>query len=198
MCLINSLKQIIMKSYIAISIFLISIISSFSQNENPKHLNFILDENKKVTWQKIYETKASKDSLISILKTNFKSNFFTSDLSFSNDRFSGKSAKVKLSSTKGVAMGAYTPYLVFVNIDIKDNRYRVSVKDIIFESMETGISSGGLTISSTTPLTIEDFAVRNNKHEFRKNKTASSLLTILNKDLDSYFIIKTKSIKDDW
>ena len=109
-----------MKSYIAISIFLISIISSFSQNENPKHLNFILDENKKVTWQKIYETKASKDSLISILKTNFKSNFFTSDLSFSNDRFSGKSAKVKLSSTKGVAMGAYTPYLVFVNIDIKD------------------------------------------------------------------------------
>ena len=40
--------------------------------------------------------------------------------------------------------------------------------------------------------------VYDNKDEFRKNNTAFSLLSIINKDLNNYFTIKKDSSKDDW
>lgn len=169
-----------------------------SEPNSLEELSFILSENKKVTWQKIYPVNLESDSLTKSLKTYLKNNFFTSQLNLIDNKFIGQSTKVKLSSTKGVAMGALTPFTAYVKIDIKNNRYRVSVTDIIFDGTEVGVSSGSFSISSATPLTLEDFVVRNKKNEFRKNNTALSLLKVINKDFENYFNLKEISNEDDW
>lgn len=187
-----------MKNFI-LFFFLISNFYVLGQNESPEDLNFILDDNNKVIWQKVFEVGYGVESLVNDLKSYFENNLFTNSMEPVNNGFAGKSATVKLSSIRGVAMGAYSPYSSFIKIDVKENRYRVSVTDIVFEGIETGVTSGGISISSTTPLTLEDLAVKNTKSEFRKNSAALTLLTTLNTDFNNYFILKQSKIEnDDW
>ena len=171
---------------------------SLSDTQSPEGLNFKLGDDKQVTWQKIYEVAGSRESLVNILKSNLKANFFTNNLSYEDDRFVGQSTKVKLSSTKGVAMGAYMPFVAFIRIGVKEGKYRVIVEDVVFDGMDVGVASGGISISSATPIKLEDFAVKNSKHAFRKNSTANKLLAILSKDLNSYFTLEAITDKDDW
>lgn len=187
-----------MKTTLFLFLVVFAMINTIGQDLQPADLNFTMDSEKKVIWQKVFELDMQNDSLMISLKDYLGGNLFTSKLSSIDNGFVGQSAKVKLSSTKSVAMGAYSPYEAFVKVEVKDSRYRVTVTDIVFDGMETGVSSGGFSISSTTPLRLADFVVKNNKNEFRSNNTAMSLLEILNKDLLNYFTIKEMSTSNDW
>lgn len=180
-----------MKNILFITTVFIFTITGFSQN--PLQLNFKLDDNKNVIWQKVYETENIEN-----VKKAITSSFFTSNLS--DDNLIGQSPEVNLSSTKGVAMGAYSPYKVFIKIDLKENKYRVTVTDIVFVGMKTNIGGDGNVFGAALaqPSRLEDYAVKNKNNEFRKNGAATSLLKILNNDLDGYFTFNEQKSNDDW
>mgnify|MGYP001025968995 CR=1 FL=1 len=169
---------------------------SLSQNQEVKLYDFILEDDNKVTWQKIYDYNANKDSLVKILQFYLKNNLFTRLLEKSDDGFIGQSAKVKLSIAKDKPMAS--PFSAFIKIDVKDNKYRVYVTDIIFEGAEVGVISGGISISSATSNSFGYYVVNNKKNDFKKSRTAMNLLNSLNDDLTSYFTIKIDTSADDW
>ena len=175
--------------------------SSVSNSKSNEELNFKLEDDNKVTWQKVIEFKnLDKDSLTNVIGAFLKNNSFSNNLTFENDGFSGRSAKVMLSSNKGLVMGTYSPYSGFIRVDVKDERYRITVTDIVFEGIETGISSGGITLSTAQPLSLEDFVVKvkGNKGVYRTNGGVIKLLTILNNDLTNYLTLKKDKSKDNW
>jgi len=65
-----------MKNNILLFLCFISIFWSIGQNIKPEDLNFKLDENKKVIWEKNYDYEANKDSLAIVLKSFLKNNIF--------------------------------------------------------------------------------------------------------------------------
>ena len=73
----------------------------------------------------------------------------------------------------------------------------MTITDVVFEGVETGFFSDGISVSSATRIRLEDFAVKNNKAEFRKNRTALNLLINLNKDFENYFSLNKVSTEDD-
>jgi len=179
---------------VIISILLMIPFLGMAQDSKTEYLNFKLSESKDLIWQKIYETEASLDSVIKFLKTES----FTSDLELNENTILGRSGKTKLSSTKGVAMGAYSSYDVFIKIDFKDNKYRVTISDVLFDPTVSSVNSGMFSISQANQFTLNDFAVRNNSQEIRGNNTAKNLLKILDKDFNSHFVVKKTIKNDDW
>ena len=167
-----------------------------ANSQSKEELNFKLEDDKKVTWQKIYDYNANKDSLVKILQFYLKNNLFTRLLEKSDDGFIGQSAKVKLSIAKDKPMAS--PFSAFIKIDVKDNKYRVYVTDLIFEGAEVGVISGGISISSATSNSFGYYVVNNKKNDFKKSRTAMNLLNSLNDDLTSYFTIKIDTSADDW
>ena len=176
-----------MKKYSFFLLYIISIFSCFSQDIKASDLNFKLNENKKVIWEKNYKFDANKDSLTIILQSFLKNTYFTCELQKTRDGFSGTSKKVLLSSTKKMAIGAVNPYKATITIKVMDYNYLVTVTDIVFDGLIFNYPIIGKKSQGPPVLYLEDFVVKNKKHEFRKNKGALSQLSVLNKDFDSYF-----------
>ena len=179
-----------MKNKVLLFLYFLSIFGCFGQNIEPKDLNFKLDENKKIIWEKNYDYEANKDSLTVILQVFLKNNPFTSELNLTDNGFYGESNKVLLSSTKHMAIGARNPFNAIIKIDIMDGNYVVTVTEIVFDGIEFNYPMIGEKSAGPPELPLEDFVVKNKKPEFRSNKGAMSQLSILNKDLDHYFTIK--------
>jgi len=179
-----------MRNNILLFSCIISIFWSIGQNIKPEDLNFKIDENKKVIWEKTYDYEANKDSLAIILQSFLKNNVFTSTLSITNDGVFGQSNKVFLSSTKNMAIGARNPFNATIKIDIMDDKYLVTVTEIVFDGIQFNYPVIGKKSPGPPQLILEDFVVKNKKPEFRSNKGAMSQLSVLNKDLNNYFTIK--------
>ena len=179
-----------MKNKILLFFCYVSILGCFGQNIKPEDLNFKLDENKKVIWEKNYNYEAYRDSLTLILQVFLKNNPFTNKLNLTDSGFFGESNKVLLSSTKHMAIGARNPFNAIIKIDIMDGNYVVTVTQIVFDGIEFNYPVIGKKSAGPPELPLEDFVVKNKKPEFRSNKGAMSQLSVLNKDLNHYFTIK--------
>jgi hypothetical protein len=178
---------------ITTSILLLLCLNSYSQNQKTEHENFKLLESKKIIWQKVFDFKGEKDSIVNVLKGFVKQNSFINSLQYKDYTFIGFSNYTKLTNLSGAPMGAYTEYNSFITIDIKDNRYRITIKDIKFKPVQMNLD----IISINQSYTLSDFVVRKNHHEIRKNKNSRKFLKNFNKDLIKmlqYSAIK----KDDW
>jgi uncharacterized protein involved in high-affinity Fe2+ transport len=121
-------------------------------------------------------------------------NFLGISVNLSKDEFAGHSPEVNHSGTKGVAMGAYSPYKVFIRIDLKENKY--SVTDIVFVGMKTNIAKDGNVFGAALaqPSRLEDYVVKNKSNEFRKNGCPKQIKNplIINR-LTGYFILEMGS-----
>jgi len=178
-----------MKPKTLLFLSLISIFWCHGQNVSPEDLNFRLEEDKSVVWEKEYEYEVSKDSIVNVLQTLLKTHLFTSKLKMTEDGFNGPSAKVLLSSTKSMAIGARNPYCANVKIDVMDGKYLVSVIDIVFDGVQLDYPLIGKRPSVAPPLLLRDFVVKKNKFEFRKNNGAMNHLRVLDKDFNNYFTL---------
>lgn len=181
-----------MKKIILI-LLLIKLSSLYSQNPKTEHENFKLQEDKTLIWQKVYEIEASKDSIVNLLKAFKSSNSFINKLDYNNFSFSGTSNYSKISDMKGMPLAVQTEFNCFLKIDIKNNKYRITISDLKFKPIE--FDFGGIEIDNS--YSIEDISVRDNYHEIRKNKTARKVLANLNKDLLNLLSFKENK-NEDW
>lgn len=177
-----------------ILILLLSQLSNlYSQNSKIEYENFKLQENKKIIWQKVYEVKASKDSIVKLLNGLKLSNSFLNNLEYDNYSYSGLSNYTKISDLKGLPLAVHTDFNCFVKIDVKENRYRISIENVKFKPINLDMGM----IEMNTNFVLEDIVVRNNHHEIRKNKTAQKVLTNLQNDFIELLSVKTVK-KDNW
>ena len=179
-----------MKNNILLFLCFLSYFWCVGQNIKPEDLNFKLDENKKVIWEKNYDYEANKDSLAIVLKSFLKNNIFTNTLSITDDGFFGQSNKVFLSSTKNMAIGARNPYNAIIHIKIMDSKYIVTITEIVFDGMQFNYPIIGKKSPGPPQFFLEDFVVKNKKPQFRSNKGVMSQLTVLNEDFNNYFTLK--------
>lgn len=175
-----------------IILIFVLMLTIFSFGQKTEFLNYKLNDDGRLQWQKIYESELSIDEL----ESYFKSIPFTAELDRNNDKLMGRSNKTKISNEKGTSMMARQMFTVFVTIDAKEDKYRVTLQDLLFDPIETSVYSGGLGISSDVSGTWEDVSVRNKHHEIRMNDASKRFLTTLQNDLNKVF--KIQEVKDDW
>lgn len=174
-------------------IFSFFTICLFGQHTKTQHDNFYLKE-RKIIWQKIYDTNKSLEEI----ENYFIKQPLTKNLKLVGSSLIGTSSLTKASSNKGYSW-SYTDFTMFITIDYKEGRYRVTLKDFKYKPIETSIGSGMFEISEQVSTTLSQSYLRNKKDEIRKNKPARNYLSILNKDFDQAFEIKeAKTEKDDW
>ena len=166
---------------------------SFSQNSKTEYENFKLNENKKLTWQKVYDFEASKDSITKIWKDFILKSSFLNSLKQNDIGFSGYSNFIKISDLKELAIAVHSDYNCFVEIEIKENKYRILISNVKFKPIT--IDTGMIEVESN--FVLEDIVVRDNSHEIRKNSTARKTLFNLNKDFVELLNLKAK-VKNDW
>ena len=174
-----------MKTVLLLPLLILTLFS-YSQESKTSYKNFILQEDKTIIWQKVFET----DEIFSDIEQYFSGMSFTSNLILKDSTLMGRSAKSTLSSKSGVVMAAYGDYDCLILIDMKDGKYRVTISDLKFDPPNIQYASGSFFLS--------DLAVRDNHFEIRGNRNNRNLLDILDNDFTSQFIIKIKDKKDDW
>ncbi|APZ46313.1 hypothetical protein BW723_08385 [Polaribacter reichenbachii] len=169
-------------------------LSSFSQNTQLEYDNFKIQENKSLKWQKVFDLTISKDSIVKLLEVNLNNNSFFNELKYSKYRFTGFSNYKLLSDVKKLyGVASNTQYKCFIVIDVKDNKYRVSVSDITFKNIP--VTVGNVTVNNE--YTLYKLTVKGNNKNFKKGKLAKNTLHSFNKDFIDLFTIK-ENIKTDW
>ncbi|MFD0762968.1 hypothetical protein ACFQZW_12830 [Lutibacter aestuarii] len=101
----------------------------------------------------------------------FKKQPLTKNIELIDGSLIGTSTLTKASPIKNFAW-AFSDFTMFITIDFKDNRYRVTLKDFKYRSVETSVSSGGLGISTPISTTLSVSYVRTNHNEIRRNQIA--------------------------
>ena len=125
--------------------------------------------NNSLQWQVIF----NKDTNTNIVDY-FKKNPFTSALTFT-ENISGISNWHQLQNKKGLPIFAYQDFKAFITIEEKEDKYRVTVTNIIFKGVE--ISFGGVTNKSEDHL--EALALKND-FTIRPSKPTQNTLNALN------------------
>lgn len=151
-------------------------ISGFAQEEN----NFTA-ENKYLVWSKVFELKPSED--ISLIKNNLKLIFRDNNFGFS---------KNQKCDCKGSSIYLKFPFTYNFKIETKENKYKVSVSNIIF-SDNTAINMGGI-ISGPTTSTLEEYILKKSDGSIKTNNQNTKNLNCLNDYFTSNFTIQ----KSDW
>jgi hypothetical protein len=169
--------------------------SCFAQTKHPE-TDFYL-ENNKMYWEHTYEVLSKstddlikyfqKEVLINIKQDNFQ--IIDNTISFEvNDD------KVNFKKYGGTAMGTafiaqlFMKYLVV--IDFKDNKYRVTVKDIFLDNKELQYRMSG---------DISEFCTKKATTVFLTGKTITTGMIYNHKHFLEKFDIKTnESLKKDW
>ncbi|MCI2228978.1 hypothetical protein MC378_07350 [Polaribacter sp. MSW13] len=175
-------------------IFLLNSIFSNSQDSKIEHANFKLQDSKELLWQKVFNIEKPKDSIVSILKKTIKSNSFLNNLKYDKYSFSGISSFVGLSDLNGVPLAGMTDYNCFIKIEIKENKYRVTITNIKFKPSEVNLYQN---VSVNKSYTLEELAVRHNYNQIRKNKNARKMLSTFNSDFHKYLKL-FKNNQDNW
>ncbi|WP_026934271.1 hypothetical protein [Christiangramia echinicola] len=171
---------------IFISLFLIN-----SQNNND---NFSIDEGKLI-WQKVYETELNQDELLNEIKAS--GNF--QEIESFGDKISANITRRELKFVEVGESNSTIPIYIasnditgFILFEFKDNKYRVTIKNIkLVKQYKDALSDEGELTN------IEDFALKNKDAELKK-----SFLKKPSKVIDFTFSKLTKiekSSKDnDW
>jgi hypothetical protein len=175
-------------------LLLLQLSNLYSQNPKIEYENFKLQDNKEIIWQKVFDINVSKDSILKLILSSFISNSFINNLKYENYTFNGTSSFEKLTNTSGTPIGARTEYNCFVKIDIKENKYRITVENIKFKPIN--FDFGGVGVNHSYSL--EEMVVRTSKHEIRKNSNSRKMLSNFNIDLLNLLQLIEDKQKEDW
>lgn len=183
-----------MKILVLISLFILPF-SGIAQDSDTEYLNFEINSNGDLVWQKIYEL----DVTLEELQQYFTNESFTSNIKLIDDIFSGQSKgrKIGVSKTsKWRTIGANLFYEAFISVEFKEGRYRVTLTDIKFSAVERyNLWSGGMQNQKTT---FEESFISRRTGEFRNPGIIENSLTIYDKEFDNVFTLKENKIEDDW
>lgn len=160
------------KTIISITLTLTTCLFVSSQNEN-----FSIQDGL-IYWQKVYET--SKD--INNLKSNPRLEFVTDS-----------TGKIKKTNFNDKNLRELTGEFL---IESKDNRYRVSVFNVVFYVEPTTLKSSSIEMQTISEYTIEKSLIKKNG-TIRERYLGYNLTETLNPHLESLFSIKDKE-QDDW
>ena len=166
-------------------------ISGFSQSETN---NFVI-ENGKLIWQHIYETELTNEQLIQNIKSsgNFK------NLEISENEITGEIENLTI-DYKGFGLSEMsTPVFItiksinsFVLFELKEDRYRVTIKNIkLIQKYDDAFSKQG-DISD-----LEDYALKKKNTEFKSIflNLASKIIDFTFKSITEFDVIEKE---DDW
>lgn len=164
--------------------------TAFSQDNI---FNFKIDESGQVIWQKIYETEMDFTGLVSEIKTsgNIQEAEVQGNRLFGDLRrleFDFRGLGLKRASAPMSLLG--NDLLGFVNIDYKEGRYRVIVRNMKY------ISKLDTPFSKQDQIFDFDEAVTK-KGEFRKNFNANHQAEIIDYTLSKTFSL-TEIASEDW
>ena len=153
----------------------------FSQSNN-----FTI-ENEKLIWQKI--NKGNDKQIVAKLSKRLKSENFTNSLKYKDSLFSGNTNQKPLKFIKPPYWASW-PFDCFIKIEMKKNRYRITIEDIVFR---------GPTLNLNT---IEDklnYPLSRNALSKGKIKTSKKVRNIII-ELDSFFneFFTIEKTKEDW
>jgi len=140
--------------------------------------NFYVIKNQ-LLWQKYY----SLDD-VNELDEYLKSSHFTSTLDILNYKTSAQS---NLSYLEGVNLPQYTSegFKAFIIIDIIQNRYRVTVRDIIFPKyIQTYYTNG---FKNEQGGTLDHYILRTADHEIKRNSGTYNILETFDNSFDAAF-----------
>jgi hypothetical protein len=180
-------------------LLIVTIICFKSYSQNLEFKNFKLEEGK-LLWQKVYETELSHDEILKSFKTSgivkntetFK-NSVTGTIENLDLDFKGF-GKTEMNTAMYISRSYFKS---FVLIELKEGRYRITLKEMkLIQKYSVG-TPGDLFSSETGDISeLKTFAVKNNNTDFRNSfKKAPS--GILNFTFDKVFGIKKKK-KSDW
>lgn len=174
-------------------LLILTIICFKSYSQDLEFENFKLEDGN-LLWQKVYETEISNDKIIKSLKTSG----IIKDIESLESSMTGTIENLDLDykgfgkTEMNTAMYISRSYFKsFVLIELKDGRYRITLKEMkLVQKYSDGLNEEG-EISE-----LKDYAIKNSKTEFRKSfKKAPS--GILNFTFEKVFGIKKKK-KSDW
>lgn len=177
-----------------ILLLLLFSINCFSQTKQPE-TNFYL-ENGKVYWQNIYEVPGKniddliqyfrKEVLTDIKQDNFQIIDNTISFVIDNDKVNFKKYG---GTTMGTAIFIQHYYKYLVVIDFKEEKYRVTVKDIFLDNKNIMVRDSG---------NFEEYITKKKNTEFTTNSITIKGLQYFHKDFLNKFNINTESKKNDW
>lgn len=180
-------------------LLIVTIICFKSYSQNLEFENFKLEDGKLI-WQKVYETELSHDEILK----SFKTSGIIKDIETFKNSLAGTIDNLDLDykgfgkTEMNTAMYIARSFLkCYVLIELKDGRYRITLKEMkLIQKYSVG-TPGDLLSSETGDISeLKTFAVKNNNADFRKSfKKAPS--GILNFTFDKNFEIKKKK-KSDW
>jgi hypothetical protein len=173
-----------MKTKLTIIILLTSI-SIFSQKYVDTLYNFKVDTGN-IIWQKVFETNKLKQ-----VKEFLKSNEFTNTLTEVNNSFTGRTTNTKKRLVKNTPYYANFGFDGFCTIDFKENKYRVTLKDIVFDGPT--ITVAGIQKKQNYPLQLQVIK----KDKIYNKKKVVKVLTALNTLLLNKFTLQNTK-KEDW
>jgi len=155
--------------------------------------NFVIEDSK-VHWQHIYTLEYSQSEFLNNLRLSgdfLELTQFDSTISGDTKPFQADLAGAGFTNFTAPMYISGCDITGFVTIELKQNKYRVTLKNIKFiQRQSNGLFEKGVVLS------IEDFALKSNKKEYRRlfGKSASQIL-------DYTFIEKFKIKKaatSDW
>jgi len=143
-----------------------------------------------VIFQKVYLSKLNKTELIEKLKLFLPSvkNFQMTDLSNQNaDQFSGKLTEFLINYRKyggslmGTAILLNSPLNGNVIVQVKDNRYRVIISDLVFKNVQVLLSAPAVDMS------LDDFITKNKRTKVRNTSLVLKSAKYIDNDLSESF-----------
>lgn len=162
-------------------IFITLLISNFIQSQEVNYERFKIEDNK-IIWQNIY----NKDSITTA--ENIKK---IPQLKMFTDA-TGEVINQKI-DCKSVAIYMISTFRFNVLIEEKDNKFRITVSQILFDSnMQFNF---GLVTTDRKYISLEEAEVRTSDKTFRKNNQSKTNLTCLDNFFLNFFKQKQKS---DW
>ena len=171
-------------------IFLVLILMSLNNYSQENEHNFILNEDNTVLWQKVFLLEGTEIELKEKLIPFLKNQKFTTELEYSGSEFRGKSTTTNIKNS--------TDFTCFIIIELKENKYRVTIKDIIFEPINSGVNYGGIVSTSSKSYSFEYYVVNVEKNEFKNNKRTKDSLKSFDFDFDKFFTYKKPEKSSDW
>lgn len=176
-----------------IILFIITILCFKSYSQNLEFDNFKLNE-VNLVWQKVYETELSNNEILK----SFKTSGIITEIDTLENSITGTIKNLSLDykgfgkSEMSTSMYITRSYFqCFVLIELKEKRYRITLKEMkLVQKYSDALSEEG-EISE-----LEDYAIKNSKKDFKKSfkKSPSG---ILNYTFDKVFLMKNKN-KSEW
>ncbi|MEM6815302.1 MAG: hypothetical protein AAF600_13105 [Bacteroidota bacterium] len=165
-----------------------------AQNEIFEYANFKIDDKGEVYWQQIY--KYGTKDLVKYLKDKFVRQEFTSKLVYSDNLISGPSNV--LTAEKMPSSIHPNSFTCYIKVQLKENRYRVTVSDINFEPLNVNTGSSLISVGQQIKYSFEEITLKSVSNKgFRTNKRNIKILESFNQTLDSQFKPSLK-MDEDW